>query len=70
MEKKIGIIPIPEKHTSLSITRTAHTQFKARKVAYQAEICREISDSAFILVLLGFYTFKRKEGGKNGGKGN
>lgn len=69
MEKRIGIIPIPA-FTSISISREAHTRFKAKKVAYQADIGREISDSTFILVLLGDCRYNSKEGGKNGGKGN
>ena len=52
MEKKIGIIPIPTAFTSISISRQEHTLFKAEKVAYQAKVGREISDSEFLLVIL------------------
>lgn len=61
MEKRIGIIPIPA-FTSISISRHAHTLFKAEKVAYQAKIGREISDSDFMLALL----TEKETGGKYG----
>lgn len=51
MEKRIGIIPIPA-FTSISISRQAHTLFKAEKVAYQAKVSKEISDNDFIIVIL------------------
>jgi hypothetical protein len=51
MEKRIGIIPIPA-FTSLSISRHAHTLFKAEKVAYQAKIKKEISDSDFFTMIV------------------
>jgi len=62
MEKKIGIIPIPVPFTSISTSRQAHTLFKAEKVAYQARIGKEISDSDFILVLC----MQKIKGGSNG----
>jgi hypothetical protein len=51
MDKRIGIIPIPA-FTSISISREAHTLFKAEKVAYQAKIGKELSDSNFLLRIL------------------
>ena len=52
MEKKIGLLQIPTAFTSISVSRTTHTLFKAEKVAYQANIGKEISDSDFLLKIL------------------
>jgi hypothetical protein len=70
MEKRIGIIPIP--FTSIAISRQAHTLFKAEKVAYQAKVGKEISDSDFMLVVIALYQANisviKNIGGKYGRK--
>jgi hypothetical protein len=55
MDRKIGIIPIMAAFTSISISRQAHTLFKADKMAYQAIVGKQLSDSDFLVVVLNEY---------------
>ena len=64
MDRKIGIIPIPAPFTSISISRQAHTLFKADKMTYQALVGKQLSDSDYLVVLLNHY----RRGGNYGGK--
>lgn len=62
MDKRIGLLPIPQTFTSLGITLTAHAYFKADKIAYQVQIGKELSDSNFLLYVL----TEARKGGKYG----
>ena len=64
MEKKIGIIPIMAAFTSISVSRQAHTLFKADKMAYQAIVGKQLSDSDFLVAILN----ENRKGGSYGGK--